>query len=187
MRYEVDKSTVRQGETLPVTLYWKTQAKINADYTVAVKVIGADGNIYGQVHSYPGRGTYPTAQWKPGNVIRDTYEVSIKEDVPHSMAARVLVALFLQPDLKHLPVFDPNGQPMDNAVQFGHLKLAASETPSYLPDNSVAYNLGDSITLGGYTLSKPTLNPGESLLLKLYWGKTKDTAEDYTVFVHLVE
>jgi hypothetical protein len=46
--------------------------------------------------------------------------------------------------------------------------------------------LGDAIQLLGYDLNPPE-NPGEALQLKLYWETLAAVAEDYDVFVHVID
>jgi len=46
--------------------------------------------------------------------------------------------------------------------------------------------LGESIRLVGYRLARDNVNPGDTLLLTLYWRAGGPIDQDYTVFVHLL-
>jgi hypothetical protein len=46
--------------------------------------------------------------------------------------------------------------------------------------------LADGVSLTGYTLSAPTVSPGEPLTLTLRWEAREAPSTDYQVFVHLL-
>ncbi len=52
---------------------------------------------------------------------------------------------------------------------------------------TTASHFAAGITLEGYALSSDELRPGEPFTLTLYWKRTAPIANDYTVFVHLVD
>jgi len=47
--------------------------------------------------------------------------------------------------------------------------------------------LGSGITLHGYALSQPDVHPGDTLTVKLFWGRDGPVQEDYHVFVHVAD
>jgi hypothetical protein len=48
-------------------------------------------------------------------------------------------------------------------------------------------HLGDHLSLRGYRLSGNTFSPGDALVLTLFWQSDSRLAEDYHVFVHLLD
>ncbi|MBU1878144.1 MAG: glycosyltransferase family 39 protein, partial [Chloroflexi bacterium] len=80
--YDLTKAHSTNLPTYYLTLYWRCLGPISADYTVFVHVVRADGGpgIYGQQDSPPARGTAPTSQWQPGQVVVDDIEFAVNAD-----------------------------------------------------------------------------------------------------------
>jgi len=70
--------------------------------------------------------------------------------------------------------------------KFGPLRTYLMDLPPSPLDVPVSY-LSDEIVLDGYTLSSYELRPGGTLTVTLLWRQTGPVADDYTVFVHLVD
>lgn len=73
----VDLSSFSPGRSLDVRLYWQAVATPPANYTAFVHLVGPDGRLVAQLDSPPGRGTYTTDRWLPGEMILDTYSISL--------------------------------------------------------------------------------------------------------------
>ena len=54
------------GGAARLTLCWETPRPLTTDYPVFLDIVGPDGQGYGRVATYPGRGSYPTTLWTPG-------------------------------------------------------------------------------------------------------------------------
>jgi len=80
--YEVLSPSVRGGESLNVALTWQADGAPTENYTLRLAFIGADGNIYGWLHTFHGNGRYPTALWRAGTAFREVYRLPIRRDVP---------------------------------------------------------------------------------------------------------
>ena len=79
--YDLPRTVVRPGETLPVTLYWKTAQPLAVDYSTFAHVVAPDFYVLAQQdNAHPGR--YPTTRWGTGEYNRDVHEISIPPDVP---------------------------------------------------------------------------------------------------------
>ncbi|MFQ5578757.1 MAG: hypothetical protein ACE5G8_17405 [Anaerolineae bacterium] len=50
--------TLKPGDTLRLSLYWRGEAPIQTDYTVFTHLLGPDGQLYGQWDNPPVRGDY---------------------------------------------------------------------------------------------------------------------------------
>ncbi|HUV88894.1 MAG TPA: glycosyltransferase family 39 protein [Anaerolineae bacterium] len=55
------------------------------------------------------------------------------------------------------------------------------------PDHPVAFTFEHGIQLVGYDVAPPPYHPGQTLRLQVYWLAQQRPAEDYTVFVHLLD
>lgn len=69
-----------------IALYWRTGAPLTVDYTISVRplaggqLITQDGDAIIQDHQ-PVWGAYPTSRWRPGELVRDVYALSLPEGV----------------------------------------------------------------------------------------------------------
>ena len=80
--YELPKRTLRPGDALRLTLYWKALSRPGDDYVVFVHLIGPGNRIWAQRDSPPRRGMYPTSRWAEGEVIEDTYRLELPLEMP---------------------------------------------------------------------------------------------------------
>ena len=66
---DVEENSVEENATL--TLFWQPQTIPQADYTVFVHLLDAEGNLVAQFDSPPTAGVYPTSLWDPDEIIAD--------------------------------------------------------------------------------------------------------------------
>jgi hypothetical protein len=60
---------------MELTLYWRALREMEADYTVFVHLLAADGSLVGQVDRMPQGGVYPTSLWAAGEVVPDRMQI----------------------------------------------------------------------------------------------------------------
>ncbi|MBE7471945.1 MAG: hypothetical protein DPW09_19850 [Anaerolineae bacterium] len=69
-----------------IALYWQTSQPLEADYTISVRplvggqLISVNGEALIQDHQ-PVWGLYPTGHWRPGEIVRDVYALSLPPEV----------------------------------------------------------------------------------------------------------
>ncbi|MFQ5855524.1 MAG: ArnT family glycosyltransferase [Anaerolineae bacterium] len=80
--YELSTRAVSPGETLDLALYWQALADMDQNYTVFTQLLSDDLVIWAQDDAQPLRGDYPTSRWTPGEVVRDTYRLTVKPEAP---------------------------------------------------------------------------------------------------------
>jgi hypothetical protein len=80
--YDLEKTTVRPGETLAYALYWQAEAPIPVSYTVFTQLLDAEGRYVTGWDNPPCYGTCPTTTWQPGEIIRDAYRLPLPADLP---------------------------------------------------------------------------------------------------------
>ena len=86
-----DKS-VRPGDELGVTLYWRTQQPLDKDYKVFVHVV-RDGQVVAQHDAEPGLAGSPTSRWRAGEVVTDWHPIQVPPEAPAGSAS-VVVGLY---------------------------------------------------------------------------------------------
>ncbi|MCC7361605.1 MAG: glycosyltransferase family 39 protein [Anaerolineales bacterium] len=80
--YDLDRRSLRPGETLRVTLFWRALRPVAVNYSVFVHVRGLGETLWGGQDGWPQQGDAPTSTWRAGDVIRDIYAVIVKPDTP---------------------------------------------------------------------------------------------------------
>ncbi|MFO7634160.1 MAG: hypothetical protein R6W76_16555 [Caldilinea sp.] len=63
----------------------------------------------------------------------------------------------------------------------------AASVPQRNPSVSAPFEIGDEIALAGYDAQVATLETGRMLYVQLYWDVTAALAQEWTVFVHLLD
>ncbi len=121
--FDLERSSARPGETLPVALYWQGMAPMDASYTVFLQLLGADGRLYGQRDSLPGGGQLPTTGWAPGEVIADRYELPVAQDAPPG-EYRLIAGMYDAATGRRLPVAGEDGWQSGDYVVLGTIMLA---------------------------------------------------------------
>ncbi len=104
--YDVSTTSIRPGETLYLTLYWRCTAAMETSYTVFTHLLDPSGRLRGQHDDIPHRGELPTTSWVAGEYITDRYELQLAADAPPGIYwlevgmydARTLVRLPLYAD-----------------------------------------------------------------------------------------
>lgn len=108
--YDLATSTVRPGEVVSCTLYWRALQDINQNYTVFNHLVAPDGQTWGQWDNQPQRGNAPTTRWMPGQVIADPYQIPVSADAPPG-PLELRVGMYDRLSMGRLPVRDEQGEP----------------------------------------------------------------------------
>ncbi|MCL4459168.1 MAG: glycosyltransferase family 39 protein [Chloroflexi bacterium] len=80
--YDLDPVELTPGQGLRLILYWQSQQKMSANYTVFTHLLDADGRLISQQDNQPLNGTYPTSLWDEGEFVRDEYQLVIPANTP---------------------------------------------------------------------------------------------------------
>jgi hypothetical protein len=108
-------ATAAPGEALPVALTWRALGKIDAYYSVYVKLLDAGGNAIAGWDGQPQDGAAPTLLWVPGEVVEDTVILAIPANTPPGDYT-VEVGMYRAEDLARCLTLDREGVPLDRVV-----------------------------------------------------------------------
>jgi len=145
--------TIRPGESLLFTLHWQTQSPIPNPRLLITKL-----NEIEIESGNPAHNTYPTTQWRPGEIVIDRHSPRLPRDLP---AGKYNVTV--------------------NDFLIGTVAVQAMDrqfTPP-TPSQSLISNYQSLFELIGYDLADSSLT--------LYWRALKETGTDYTFFVHVLD
>ena len=150
-----------------VLLFWRGEALMPRNLTAFVHLLGADGSRVGQVDQVPGDGSFPTPSWSAGERVIERYRPAF-EPCRDEAPARVLTGWYdLAAGGARLPRADGAGE-MALAGEYSP-PLASHPLDDMQPAQRIAVKVGPELTLAGYTLDGPDLQPGSLLVLDLYW------------------
>ncbi len=178
--YDVAAESVRPGDDLTVTLYWRGLKPVERDYSLFIHLIGENDVILAQRDSYPGRGNAPTSQWRPGVVFEDPYRLHVPATASAPQSAWIAVGLYNLATRGRLRL--SNGA---ERFPLKAVRLVAAGGEAGIP-NPIRFDLGGQVRLAGYELSTHAVHPGETVDLVLYWQALAGMDRDYTVFTQLL-
>lgn len=91
--YALPQTRANAGETLALTLYWRTEATHDTRYKVFTHLLGKTYNagtgnfLWGQQDNEPVNGQAPTTLWAPGMIIEDPYLIHVDAGAPPGLYA----------------------------------------------------------------------------------------------------
>ncbi len=177
--YDLDARSVRQGDTLRVTLYWRALLPMNESYRVFAHLVGGENRSAGGVDVIPARGAFPTVYWKPGDTLRDVVQIPV---AANALPGKYSIEVGLYPVGKPDERLIMRGSDEDRVV-LDAIKVAARQQPTYAPQTRADANFGNRARLIGYDIRRDA----GALGLTLYWQDIALFDRDYTVFAHAVD
>jgi hypothetical protein len=124
--YDWSGDTLAPGQTLFLTLYWHAEEDVPGDLTAFAHLgTGLDGAPpIGQRDGTPCDGLYPTSQWRPGEVIPDSFAITLPEDAPPGDYP-VAIGWYSFPSLERLPLLSADGPLPDQRAIIGTIRVTA--------------------------------------------------------------
>ncbi|MFQ6001033.1 MAG: ArnT family glycosyltransferase [Anaerolineae bacterium] len=119
--YDIEEGEVEVGGRVQLTLYWRALAQMDRDYTVFTHLIDEEGRLWGQEDNEPLRGSYPTSFWDVGEVVKDEYELIVKEGTPPGEYL-LEVGMYLLSTGERLPVLE-GGKVVGDRIPLGEVTV----------------------------------------------------------------
>jgi mannosyltransferase len=111
------------GDRLELSLYWQTLEPMDANYTVFVHLSDPTEHIWGQHDGQPVDGTYPTAEWMPGQIIVDHHPIEISPEAPTG-PYRLMTGLYDSITGQRLSISGSSGGVDENRILVATLEVA---------------------------------------------------------------
>ena len=106
------------GDVLRLTLYWRAERQIDAEWTAFVHVLLPDGTLIAGLDQQPIKGRAPTTTWSPGQVV--AYTVAIPFPVAAATGQhRIGIGWYQWPGLERLPAQSESLPVVDRVVNLG--------------------------------------------------------------------
>ncbi|MCS6801999.1 MAG: DUF2079 domain-containing protein [Chloroflexota bacterium] len=90
---DVTPTTLRAGETVTVTLWWRALIDVPQDVVLFIHLIGPDGERWTQLDKQPTEDWFGTSRWKAGRRFRVPYELTLPTTAPPG-DYRIVVGLY---------------------------------------------------------------------------------------------
>jgi hypothetical protein len=123
--YNLDTRRAYLGGRVPVTLYWRAITPLQTSYHVFTH-LESEGGPVAQADGVPVCWTYPTATWRPGQIIADQHAISIPPDTPPGEYP-LAIGLYLPDTFERLAVLDEAGNPAGTSVELDRVKIRKLE------------------------------------------------------------
>jgi hypothetical protein len=176
-RYALSDDRPEPGDTMTVTLYWRTSGIVEGEPTAYVHLVSESGEGITGHDGPPLGGLYPTHRW-PRSERSEPFPDRRLLALPNSLAPG---HYRLEAGLYHPDTLESVGE----RVTIDFLQVG-SETPHLPPDAAVAH-YGDVATLYQLGLDGD-FSPGRQAHLNLAWQTgPAGFDDDYTLFLHLLD
>jgi 4-amino-4-deoxy-L-arabinose transferase-like glycosyltransferase len=88
---------LKPGTIAPLVFYWQTLAPVQQDYTTFIHLLDNSGKIVAQLDLAPLSGTRPTSLWKPDEIVRDEYPLTIPANLSPG-EYKLVIGLYIPPN-----------------------------------------------------------------------------------------
>lgn len=123
--YSVSAQDAAPGDSISITLTYRADKDISADYTAFVHLLGlphpeSGSPLWAQTDSVPCSGTLPTGRWRAGDYIRDTIILQLPVDIPEG-EYKIVTGFYTWPALVRLTTTQTNS----DSFSLGALRVKA--------------------------------------------------------------
>jgi 4-amino-4-deoxy-L-arabinose transferase-like glycosyltransferase len=187
--YDLPVRQAEPGDSFPVTLVWQALDRMPEVFVVANRLLDKDQQPWGGYDRWPLE-TARTTLWQPGEVVVDTFSVSVSPAAPPGLYT-LDIGLYDQADPTAAPLpLDRDGQRIDQtSVRLGPLKVGGpppeivqtGKTVTVDQPLNISLGLPPVIVLQDYNLVRQDI----SLELELVWESAGRTDIDWSIFAHL--
>ncbi|MFN8458474.1 MAG: glycosyltransferase family 39 protein [Anaerolineae bacterium] len=179
LAYQFDPVSPQPGETVRLTLYWQAVKEVTEPLRLTVQLADSRQISLGRADA-----DVPVNRWFIGEVKTTRHEFNLPPDLETPLAGQVEVSLRNQTEVALRPT-NLAGTALDNVA--ARFTLPPQRWPT-LDQVTLAEGVWQKgLTLKGYKLSPTPAQPGQTLSMSLYWQAEQPVAENYVVFVHLVD
>jgi len=184
--YDLDKESVKVGETLRLTIYLQASEKLEEYYMPFFRLI----NWY----RFTTDSRFLSPFWEPGEVVAERYDIVVPFGVePGEYPLEVGISSLSRGE----DLLTPDGHTTLKLTRV-EVEEGKVEAPLEAIEKALA-NFGSKILLVGAEVraggekvtvpwaDPPCVRPGDRIQVTLYWRALQRVEEGYTVFVHVID
>ena len=165
-----------------VTLFWQASQLLDEDYRVSIILRDPNNQIWGQWDGRPSAYLYPTNRWRVGQVVFGSYDlVPIPGTPPGDYGLDV--GVYTEADPVGLDVLDAAGAAQGKRAMLGAVSLSVPPAVAGEIDvpNELQAEPEGGLELLGWDLSRTEAQPGDRVLLTLFWSVLAQPQADFSV------
>ncbi len=154
-----------------VMLFWEAIQPLDEDYRVSLVLRDTAGQSWGQWDGRPSAYLYPTDRWRAGQIVFGRTElIPIPGTPPGDYGLEV--GVYTEDDPVGLDLLDAAGAPQGTRAMLGAVRLsvAAVTADEVGALHAGRIEMGDGLALLGWDLDRYEVQPGDRLLLTLFWS-----------------
>jgi hypothetical protein len=106
--YDLDRTVLAPGDTLILTLYWRSDSRVARDYTVFTHLVDSEQRLWAQHDKEPLQGMVPTTSWQDDQVGADRYDLVIDPSAP-ATTMRLAIGMYDRRTGRRVPLFGVGG------------------------------------------------------------------------------
>lgn len=179
--YEVDAAGIPPGESGQITLFWQPLGETRPDFYLKLRVVDAAGNVVYATETWP-LPSSSTTIWGNDQIYVTYHPLDI---APTAAVGPGVVEIALQPGRQGEPITAvfPSDPVWPQLFLGQRSSLAADGVDRAV---SAEFRLGEDIRLTAHEMQLEGAESAE-LVVTLYWAADAPLAENYTVFVHVLD
>ncbi len=177
--YQLNPPAPKPGETVVLTLYWQAVTEVTEPLRLTVQLADSRRLSLGRVDA-----NLPVDKWLLGEVKLTQHTFSLAPDLESPLGAEVEVELRNQAEVVLRPTTQTGEELGSSLARF---TVAPGQWPTLTSVTPAAAAWQSGLALKGYTLSPQPAQPGQPLVVSLFWQADRPVAETYIVFVHLLD
>jgi hypothetical protein len=148
-----------------------------------LQLLDASDASLAELTEKPVAGTYPTAWWRAGDLVRDPHALPIPAKVP---AGRYRLALSLIRAADGEPVGSLQGHTVVDLIEIEVVEREHRYDPT-TPNHVQKAQFGSAVELAGFDMREVVRAPGSPLEVVLHWHVLETPDRAYHTFVHLID
>jgi hypothetical protein len=172
------------GQAITFVVYWRAGSEPAHDYLARLRLLDPDGAPATETLWAPGGASFPTSQWRAGEIIRDSRSILLPPAYQNDPARPLPTGDYLL----LLDLLDSGGRVQAKAVELARLQVVAPPRQFEPPPVAIPFQaqFGQVAALIGYDVSATSVASGESVTLTWHWQAGSGETISYITFVHLV-
>ncbi|MFN8533761.1 MAG: glycosyltransferase family 39 protein [Dehalococcoidia bacterium] len=164
--------TLPAGGAGMLTLYWRAERALGADYKLVLRIVDERGLIWGRTDRRPAAYYYPTNRWKPGEIVFGDVAIPLEPTTPPG-DYHIEVEVYAENGSKIVPldIRDSLGNPAGQSAEIARLRIEppTDRQPDFLTSRQMSAVLGP-VVLAGTDLPEHNgvARPGETIVMSAF-------------------
>ncbi|TAH49262.1 MAG: hypothetical protein EYC68_19240 [Chloroflexota bacterium] len=155
-----------------VKLYWRLDDKTPHDISASLRVVDAQGNVWGQWDAPPVGNLFPLSKWETDKIYLDIHDFVVDAGAPPG-------DYFLELNLYRAAGHEPlaaklaDGTETNESVRLAQIQVTRPNPPrdpqTLIVDAHTDLPFGNTLRFVGYDIGEQHTNPGSAIPLTLYF------------------